>query len=406
MDSLPTTRTSGMSAAREPQLRVLELRSAVGAGGGPEKTILLGARPDTDPSIRTAVCYIRDRRDTGHDLQQRASGLGVDYHEIVEAHSFDYRIVPSLLSLIRREGFHILHAHDYKTDLLGLLLSRRTRTIPLATAHGWTGQSRRERYVYYPADKRILARYPRVVAVSNEIRNELIRTGSKPSAVDVVLNGIDPDHFHRVPERRAPARASLGIDPGDFVLGGVGRLERQKRFDLLIEAAARLQRRWPNLRLLIAGDGTLRSELESCAGTSGLGERCRLLGHMSDVVTFHHALDLFVQSSDYEGTPNAVLEAMAMETPVIATDAGGTAELVSDGVHGRVIQRGSAVVLAGAIEELLASGETRQRFARQARSRVEQELSFAARMRKIHAIYRELASMRPQAVRFSNVGTL
>jgi glycosyltransferase involved in cell wall biosynthesis len=103
---------------------------------------------------------------------------------------------------------------------------------------------------------------------------------------------------------------------------------------------------------------------------------------------------LFVQSSDYEGTPNAVLEAMAMETPVVATDAGGTAELVIDGVHGRIVPRGSADRLSDAVLELMESPERRTDYVSAARRRVEGELSFSARMQKIHSLYRALPNAR------------
>ena len=107
----------------------------------------------------------------------------------------------------------------------------------------------------------------------------------------------------------------------------------------------------PALRLVIAGDGSLRGDLEAaCAHARRLDDCCRLTGHVDDVASVHHALDLFVQSSDYEGTPNAVLEAMAFETPLVATDAGGTAELVTDGVHGLVVPAGSPDRLYDALE--------------------------------------------------------
>jgi glycosyltransferase involved in cell wall biosynthesis len=380
------------------QLRVLELRSALGPGGGPEKTILQGARRQTDSDIATTVCYIRDRRDRRHDLRARAEELGVDYIEVHEANSFDPFVIKRLVAVIRRGGFSIVHAHDYKTDLFGLILARLAPVVPFATAHGWTGHSRREHALYYPADKRLLARYPRVVAVSSEIRDELLRTGSRPDAVHVVLNGIDADRFRRVPEQECAARARLGISPGDFVVGSVGRLEPQKRFDLLIEAIASLLQERPDVRLLIAGDGTLRTELESRAAATGLRERCTLLGHTSDIAGLHHAFDLFVQSSDYEGTPNAVLEAMAMETPIVATDAGGTAELVIDGVHGRIVPRGSAERLSDAVLELMSSPGQRAQYVSAARLRVEGELSFSARMQKIHGLYRGLPHARTEAV--------
>jgi glycosyltransferase involved in cell wall biosynthesis len=380
------------------QLRVLELRSALGPGGGPEKTILQGARPQAESDIATTVCYIRDLRDRRHDLRTRAEELGVDYLEVHEANSFDPFVIKRLVGVIRRGGFSIVHAHDYKTDLFGLILARLAPVVPFATAHGWTGHSRREHALYYPADKRLLARYPRVVAVSSEIRNELLRTGSRPETVHVVLNGIDADRFRRVPEQECEARARLGISPGDFVVGSVGRLEPQKRFDLLIEAIARVRQERPDVRLLIAGDGSMRTELESRAAAAGLRECCTLLGHTADVAGLHHAFDLFVQSSDYEGTPNAVLEAMAMATPVVATDAGGTAEIVIDGVHGRIIPRGSAEPLANAVLELMASPGHRAQYVAAARLRVEGELSFSARMQKIHRLYRDLPPARTEAV--------
>ena len=111
----------------------------------------------------------------------------------------------------------------------------------------------------------------------------------------------------------------------------------------------------------------------------------------TDVIPLHHAFDLFVQSSDYEGTPNAVLEAMAMETPIVATEAGGTAELVHDGVHGRIVPIGNVDRLIsrhrrGAAAIRAAPGGWRTR----ARRRVEGELSFESRVRRVEAIYQEV----------------
>ena len=102
-------------------------------------------------------------------------------------------------------------------------------------------------------------------------------------------------------------------------------LEPQKRFDLLIDAFASLAATRPDLHVFVAGDGsTLPALRRQVAGLGEVGQRVHLLGHRADVDLLHHAFDVFVQSSDYEGTPNAVLEAMAFETPIVATRAGGT----------------------------------------------------------------------------------
>ena len=176
------------------------------------------------------------------------------------------------------------------------------------------------------------------------------------------------------------------------MIGAVGRLEPQKRFDLLLEAFAALNARRPETRLVIVGEGSQRELLEAQRRALKLEDTCTLLGHVNDVAPAHHAFDLFVQSSDYEGTPNAVLEAMALETPIVATDAGGTAELVEDGVHGCIVPPGNIDRLNGAIESLLADRARATAMAVNARRRVEGELSFESRVRRVEAIYEEIAA--------------
>jgi glycosyltransferase involved in cell wall biosynthesis len=176
------------------------------------------------------------------------------------------------------------------------------------------------------------------------------------------------------------------------VIGAVGRLEAQKRFDLLLDAFAALNARRPETRLVIVGEGSQRGLLEARRRALKLENSCTLLGHLTDVAPVHHAFDLFVQSSDYEGTPNAVLEAMALETPIVATDVGGTAELVEDGVHGSIVPPGNIECLNEAIESLLADRARARRMTGNARRRVENELSFESRVRRVEAIYEEMAA--------------
>lgn len=384
----------------EPPIRVLELRSVRGTGGGPEKTILLGAAAADPGRLAVTVCYLRAPRDPLFRIDEQARRLGIDYHEIVERHPLDSGAFASLRRLVRQRDIRIVHSHGYKTDVLAWLLARRepaARIIPMATVHGWTGHSRRERWLYYPIDKRLLPRFPRLIAVSGEIRRELLRRGARPERVTTLLNGIDPAAFRRDPARGPAVRAALGLASGDIVLGSVGRLETQKRFDLLLEVFAALRRDRPALRLVLAGEGSLHGELEAAARRLGVEGDVLLLGHRTDVADLHHALDLFVQSSDYEGTPNVVLEAMALETPVVATAAGGTAELIEDGVHGLIVPTGDAARLREAIERALDDREVTARRTAAARARVEGPLSFRARMRALEEIYEELASADPQA---------
>lgn len=372
-------------------LRVLELRTVRGTGGGPEKTILLGTAR-TDPSkYSITVCYIRDERDEVFHIDRRAGDLPVDYVEIRERHSFDRSIWPKLKALVRERQIDIVHAHDYKTDLLAWLLGRSLGIVPMATAHGWTGHSRKERVLYYPGDRWLLARLPRVVAVSSDIRHRLLQAGAPPGNVSVVLNAIDPTMFKRDPQMEAGARLRFGLAPDSLVIGAVGRLEPQKDFPRLVAAFLQVAPAIPNAVLVIAGDGSERATLDALAASSGLGDRVRLLGHVDDVRALHHTLDIFVQSSVYEGTPNAVLEAMALESPIVATDAGGTAELARDGQEALIVPHSDTAALAAALHRAAVNRELRHTLAAAARRRVETDLSFESRMRRVEAVYDELA---------------
>jgi len=371
-------------------IRILELRSVRGTGGGPEKTILLGTARTDARRFDITVCYLRDRRDNVFSVDIRAAALKVNYIDLLESHSFDVSIFSRLRKIVREREIDIVHAHEYKTDVLAWLLSKVEPVTPLSTVHGWTGHSKRELRLYYPLDKWVLGFFPKLIAVSTDIRDELVRHGANPGRIQTVLNGIDHQAFRRDPSRRHAARQALGVGPHDFVIGSVGRLEPQKRFDLLVDVFATLRAERPQLRLAIAGDGSLAHALRSQVDRLGLGEACLLLGHRADITELHHAFDLFVQSSDYEGTPNAVLEAMALETPIVATSAGGSAEIVRHGVDGLIVPPGDATALAAAIRSVMADDAGAAARVRSARQRVETDLSFDTRMRAVEAIYVEL----------------
>ena len=377
------------------RVSVLELRSVWGTGGGPEKTILLGTALRNSDRFDVTVCYLRDVRDSVFGIDQRAGRLDIDYVEVRERNSFDPRIWHPLRQLVRDRKIDIVHAHDYKTILLALMLGRRDGVIPLATAHGWTGQTARERYLYYPVSKWLLRWFPRVIAVSTDLKDDLGRWGADRDRTIVILNAIDPKAFRRMPEKRVALREALSYAPDEVVIGAVGRVEVQKRFDLLLKVFASLAQAQPKLRLAIVGDGSLRAELVAMASTLGVGDRCQFLGQREDICDLHHAFDLFVQSSEYEGTPNAVLEAMALETPIVATDVGGTRELALPGVHALIVPNHDVGALERAIAEVLADPASARIRAVAARRRIETELSFEARTRRLEASYDDLIREHP-----------
>jgi glycosyltransferase involved in cell wall biosynthesis len=375
-------------------IRVLELRSARGAGDGPDKTIVAGAAASRRDRYAITVCYLQDQRDDRFSIGARAESAGVDFVPVEERHSFDPAVWPALLRIVRDRRIDVVHAHDYKTDLLALALARRTGIVPLATVHNWCGRSLRERLFYYPADKRLMRFFPLVIAVSTPIRHELLRLGVPPSRIRMLVNGVDVAAFTRDPEVVAEARATAGASAGDWLIGAVGRLEAEKRYDLLIEAAAELRERGRAVRVAIVGEGSERPRLEALAAERGFGfaDRCWLPGHRADVARVCQGYDVFVQSSDDEGTSNALLEAMALEVPIVATNVGGTSDIATDGFDARLVPPRDVLALADVIEQTLVDREATAVRVRNARQRVEGPLSFAARNRALERIYEELVT--------------
>ena len=372
-------------------IRILELRSVRGTGGGPEKTILLGAAQSNPEKYQVTVCYIRDQRDKTFGLSSKMIGLSIEYLEVIEKNSFDFRIISKLHKIVRDKNIDIIHAHDYKTNFFTALLAKTDKIIPLSTAHGWTGHTRREKF-YYWADKIILKRFPKIIAVSSQIHKEFLCKGIDDNVVEVILNGIDPNAFKRDKNQCIVAKKTLRLPLGKTIIGSVGRLEPQKNYGLLLEVFAELLKDNNNIFLIIAGDGSLKTHLESKVRQLNIEGNCRLLGHQADISLIHHALDVYIQSSDYEGTANSVLEAMAFETPIIATDVGGTAELIRDSIDGIIIPPRDHSALRHAINKFLKDKKEFALLADSARKRVESDLSFSNRMKKLELIYDALMS--------------
>lgn len=361
-------------------IRGLVLRSALGAGGGAEKIILRTADLLDKQVCELSVCAIRRSSDHAFDFDQQCASLGIDYHELVQTSRMDRTVWSNLSQLYLSRKFDFVHAHDYKAVFYAYKLKKRFNATLIATLHGWTGHSLRERYLYYPLERRYLRKFNQVIAVSSQIKDRYIRSGGSLQQTSVLLNGIDTDKFVPCMERRKSVRDRLGISDDQTLILGLGRLEQQKRFDILMDTVKLLVSQGHNkLVAFIAGDGSLKTFLEEHLAKLGIEQHCRLIGHYNNVMELYDAADVLVQSSDYEGTPTVVVEAMAMNLPIVATDAGGTAELIRHGVHGRIVPCGSPVSLAKSIAECLNKKVKTEQFVKSARMRATDELTFRKR---------------------------
>jgi glycosyltransferase involved in cell wall biosynthesis len=371
--------------------RVLHLRTVSGKGGGPEKTLLNNPRfLNDDYDVRLA--YVRPEVDAEYDMPRRAEAVGVHLTDVPERSGTDPRTVWRLAREIARFRPHLLHAHDYKTNLLGVILARFFRIPVVTTLHGYVTRGGRLE-LYYLADRLALPLMDHVVSVSPDLDRQAGAVRVPASRRSMLENGIDTDDFRRGADVAA-AKCRLGLRPEQAVIGAVGRLAPEKGFDVLIRATASLVAKGTDVVLLIAGTGDESDRLRVLAEELGVPDRVRLLGHVGDPRSLFEAMDVFVLSSYREGLPNVLLEAMALEVPVVATRVNGVPRLVRDGENGVLVEAGAPDQLAEAMARMLGDRATRDRLARSGRATVVEGYSFDRRMAKMRRVYERVLGRR------------
>jgi glycosyltransferase involved in cell wall biosynthesis len=376
---------------------VLDTRVVTETGGGPEKTILNSPRFLDGLGYRMLCAYMHPPGDPGFDLLQlKAEECRAPLFSVPDRGPWDGRVLTRMLEICRRERVAIWHGHDYKSNLLGLLLRPFWPMRLVTTLHGWVKQTRRTP-LYYRIDKMCLPHYERVICVSEDLMEQALASGVPPARCLLVENAIDTEQFSR---RRgvADAKAALGIPPHRLVLGAVGRLSDEKGFDVLIRAADRLIASGLDLELMIAGKGDDEPRLRSLIAELGREDRCHLLGFRSDTNELYQAMDVFALSSYREGLPNVLLEAMAMGVPVVATRVAGIPRLVSDEENGLLTRAGSADELMAAIARLLGDAPLCDRLSRAGRRTIVERYNFEARMAMIRAIYDDVLGYPPRSI--------
>jgi len=260
----------------------------------------------------------------------------------------------------------------------------------VTTVHGWVKHTWKTP-LYYALDRLSLRWYDRVICVSDDLYEASLRSGVPRKRCVLIENAIDTAQFQRR-QSVAAAKAKLGLDPNRKLIGAIGRLSPEKGFDVLIRAIDQLVRSGTAVDLQIIGDGDDQSRLEALVDSLGLRERVQLLGYRADTIPYYEAFDLFALSSYREGLPNVLLEAMALQTPVVATAIAGVPKLITHEHDGLLVTPGDPSALADAISRVLADDALAQRLAQAGRATIEQRFSFTRRMQKIAHVYDEVLS--------------
>jgi len=370
---------------------ILHARVVTGQGGGPDKTIVTAPRHYRSYGFDGQCLYLHPPGDKGFDvIRRRADQQGADLYEIDDCGPLDPRVVWQAWRLCRRLQPAIWHGHDYKTNLLGLMLVRSGCPLRLVTTvHGWVKDTLKTP-LYYRIDKMCLPRYEHVYCVSQDQIDACRDLGVSNDRLFLLDNGIDLEAYRRRRDRVTARGDWLPVAAGETLIGAMGRLSSEKGFDILIRAVARRIAAGDRLRLVIAGEGDEREKLIRLIGDLGMQDYIRLTGFCEDVIRFFEAIDLFVLSSRREGLPNVLLEAMAIGVPILSTRVAGVPGLISQDENGWLVDCGDENRLAELLGRLVSDPQTCHRLGTAGRATVERRFSFEERARKQCDLYKQL----------------
>lgn len=309
-----------------------------------------------------------------------------------------FTIRKRLKEFVARQQSDILHTHRYKENIIAASIAN---TAPLKslvqTVHGapepQSGIKRAKMSLYQHINRSATrSRFAAVVAVSHELEQSLSRQFSA-SQLCTIHNGIEAADPPTEAERRA-ARKKWSVAEEDFVFAAVGRMVPVKGFDVLLDAFAEACRHDGRLRLLIAGDGPELDVLKRRADSLRLGTHARFIGYCSEMRSLLTASNALVMSSRHEGIPLTLLEAMALQLPVVATAVGGIPEAARNGQEALLVPAADSAALARALLKLAADSALQQQLAQASHSRILECFTITKAAAAYESLYRRLLSGR------------
>jgi glycosyltransferase involved in cell wall biosynthesis len=306
----------------------------------------------------------------------------------------DLRAFAGLVRLMRAWRPAIVHTHTAKAGLLGRVAARVARVPTVVhTYHGHVLRgyfSPEKTAVFRGLEARLARLADALVAVSESVKQDLVSLGvARAEKIRVVPLGLELDHLAGVLPRGV-LRGEAGIPAAAPLVGMVGRLVPIKDVPTFLRAARLVLEARGDARFALVGDGEERPALEALCRELGLDGKVRFFGWRRDLAAVYGDLDVVVNASRNEGTPVALIEALAAARPVVATRVGGTPDLLGDGVRGRLVPPASPLALARAVLETLDESDAARPRALAGRDHVMERHSSDRLVRDVDALYREL----------------
>ncbi|MGA7379685.1 MAG: glycosyltransferase [Terriglobales bacterium] len=371
-----------------PPRKVFFLVDSLDIGGSESQAVELAVRLSAARYTVTLGCLRMRGR-----LLRRLQGAGISVVEFHPRGGIDslrggWQLL-RLAAFLRREGFDIIHTHDLWSNLMGVPAAFLAR-VPVIIS----SQRDLSHLPWYQGGRRVWLRRIQglssvVLANAGPIREQLIQEGHlRAEKILVIHNGVDPEKFDRS-SHNSPVSFPNAGDGKRIVLVG-NMTSGVKGHSVLINAAPAIVGEFPDVRFVLAGDGTCRNQFETQVGDLGSNKHFLFLGRREDVPEILAACNIAVLPSKTEGLPNALLEYLAAGLATVATNAGGNAEIVEDGVTGLLVPPDNPEFLAAAVLRLLRDPDLACRLGRSGREFVCRRFGFDKLVEQIEGLYSEL----------------
>jgi glycosyltransferase involved in cell wall biosynthesis len=347
-------------------MKVLHIISSSGMYGA-EAVILNMSRMLVEQQHSSLLGVFSNSPNPNLQLHEAASKEGFESHAIPCSGQIDRTTIAAIRELAIRSGAEVVHAHGFKADIYVYLALRGSSVPFVSTCHTWYDNDLLVT-LYGKLDRFVLRNFARVVAVSDEVRQRLLKAGVRDERIRMVRNGIDLRPF-------TGAIASLRSDDATLLVGLVGRLSWEKGVEFFLMAAARALAEFPSVKFVVVGEGADREKLERTIDELKIRDSVTMLGRRDDMPAVYASLDIMVSSSRQEGLPMAILEGMASSLPLVASAVGEVPTVVADGVTGLLVPAEDVERLAAGILELLRDRAKRERFGAAARKLIQDEYS-------------------------------
>ena len=376
-----------MVFGRDKFMNLLHLRSSGGFYGAENVIIQLASRQTEAPVKSLVGCIQQPGPD--NELLARCKSLGLAAQPVPCRGIFDREAIANIRNAIKTNQIDVLCTHDYKSSILGYVASIGLGIKRVSVNHLWDDIDFKL-WLYQRAEGVLYNFFDHIIAVSAPVAKDVGTYLLNKRKLTVISNGIDTNTYYNFAGART-LRTTLGLTAHDMLIGVVGRLAPQKGHRDLIDAAAILAPKLPQVKYVFWGGGHLEDELRALVKHHGLEEQVIFAGTAEDMAEVYAEIDLLAMPSLSEGLPMALLEAMSAELLVLATPVGDIPEVIKDGDTGFLTPMQDSAALAQRIETLVNMPSVeRERVAANARQFIIDHFSADAMAEKYRALLEEL----------------